>query len=164
MKIWIVVIGLIIAAFLQLFLLQGWQTGMVIGNVLMSYLVVVSLYTTKEQMLWLALLAGLLSDLYSNLDFGFYLGLYLLLAIVCKYLFKFGESEYSWWQPLSVIALASLLQAILVSLPLIALSLGWGLAQNIVSFVSFSVISGGIWYLLLNQLAGVTKKQPRAAG
>lgn len=150
MKMWLLVLGLVVAILLQLFFLQGWQSDLVLGNVLMSYLVVVSLYSTKEQMLWMALFAGLISDLYSSLDFGFYLGLYLLLAIVCKYLLKFGETEKSWWRPLVVIAIAALLQAVLVSLPLIALNLGWNMAQNIFYFVSFSVVSGGIWYLLLN--------------
>lgn len=161
MKIWVIIIGLVVSALLQLFFFQGWQTSLVLGNVLLAYLVVASAYTTKEQMLWLALFAGLLSDLYSSLDFGFYLGLYLLLAIICKYLLKFGEAETPWWQPLVVIGLASLLQAVLVSLPLIALNLGWALAQNIIVFVSFSVISGGIWYLVLSQLTEMTKKIPK---
>lgn len=136
---------------------------MVVGNVLMAYLIIVSLFTTKEQMLWMALFAGLASDLYSNLDFGFYLGFYLLIAIVCKYLLKFGETETSWWRPMVLIAVIASLQSLLVSLPLVALNLGWSLAQNIAYFVIFSVASGGIWYLVLSQASEITKKLPRAA-
>lgn len=145
----------------QLFFLQGLQTGVIVANILIAFLVMVSLYATREQMLWMALACGLLSDLYSSVDFGFYLGFYLLLAIVCKYLLKFGETERSWWRPLMVIALAATLQAVLVSLPLLALNLGWGLAQNLLSFVLFTVIAGGFWYLILNFLDEFSKNLPK---
>lgn len=163
MKLWLLIVGLLLSIIVQLFFFQSWQTGMVIGNILMAFLVVASLFTTKEQMLWMALFAGLASDLYSSLDFGFYLGFYLLLAIVAKYLLKFGETETSWWRPIILIAIAATIQAVLVSLPLIALNLGWNLAQNLAYFVIFSVISGVIWYLILSQAKELTKKLPRVA-
>lgn len=161
MKLWLLIIGLLVSIFTQIFLLQGWQSEMIVGNLLLAYLVVVSLYATKEQMLWMALFAGLASDIYSSLDFGFYLGFYLLLAITCKYLLRFGETELSWWRPLVVIAIASTLQAALVSLPIIAQNPGWGVAQNFLTFVSLSVASGAIWYLVLHQATEITKKLPK---
>ncbi|TXI86417.1 MAG: hypothetical protein E6Q36_09375 [Chryseobacterium sp.] len=163
MKLWLLIVGLIISIVCQVFFLQGWQSESVVGNFLLAYLVVVCLYGSKEQMLWMALVAGLMSDLYSNLDFGFYLGFYLLLVIVCKYLLKFGETELSWWRPLVVIAIAASLQAILVSLPVIAQNPGWVLAQNLALFVSLSVAGGVIWYLILNQASEITKKLPKMA-
>jgi hypothetical protein len=111
-------------------------------------------------MLWAALVAGFMSDLYSNLDFGFYLGFYLLLVIVCKYLLKFGKTNLSWWRLLVVIAIASSLQAILVALPVIVQNPGWVLAQNLALFVSSSVAGGAVWYLILNQAFEITKKLP----
>lgn len=160
MRPWLLIVGLIASIFLQLFFLQGWQSEMVVGNFLLAYLVVACLYSSREQMLWAALVAGFMSDLYSNLDFGFYLGFYLLLVIVCKYLLKFGKTNLSWWRLLVVIAIASSLQAILVALPVIVQNPGWVLAQNLALFVSSSVAGGAVWYLILNQAFEITKKLP----
>ena len=100
MKTVLLAIALVISILLQLFFLQSWQADGISANVVLAYLAIISIYTSTEQMLWMSLFAGLSSDMYSSGDFGFYLGFYLLVAVACKYLFKFGSQEHSWWKPI----------------------------------------------------------------
>ncbi len=82
MKTVILAIGLAIALVIQLFVLQSWQTSGITPNVLLAFLVVSSIFVKSEQLLWLSLVAGVLSDFYSTSDFGLYLGFYLLVVLV----------------------------------------------------------------------------------
>ena len=95
MKTAFLTIGLIISLIIQIFFLQSWQATMIAPNILLAFLVVISLYSSTEQLFWMALISGLIADLYSSSDFGFYLGFFILTAIVSKYVLKFGEIEFS---------------------------------------------------------------------
>lgn len=136
---------------------------MVVANLLLAFFIVSSLFASREQMLWMALVCGLLSDLYSSVDFGFYLGFYLLLAVICKYLLKFGETEYSWWRPIVVLGIAAVSQFVLVSLPLLAQGVEWSMAQNLLGFVVLTMVAGGVWYLGLSYLDELSKNLQKSS-
>jgi len=152
MKTVLLAIALVISILLQLFFLQSWQADGISANVVLAYLAIISIYTTTEQMLWMSLFAGLSSDMYSSGDFGFYLGFYLLVAVACKYLFKFGSQEHSWWKPIFFLAFAASAQSLVVSLPLYSSSAAWEVTQQALTFVILTVGVGVLWYLLLSQL------------
>lgn len=143
---------------LQLFFLQSWQVSGITANIVLAFLVVVSLYATNEQELWLCLFAGLFSDLYSSVDFGFYLGFYLLAGILAKYVMKFGEIEHSWWRPILFIAVASFIQGIVLSIPIFGTLSLFAVTQRIVYYVILSVGVGVIWYLIFAQAIDVIKR------
>lgn len=151
MKSILLAVGLVFSLIMQLFFLQTWQIDGITANIVLSFIVVVSLYTSNEQELWLCLAAGLFSDLYSSIDFGFYMGFYLLVGILSKYVFKFGEIEHSWWRPLVFIAIASLVQGIVLSIPIFSTLSTLIVTQRIVYYVVLSTGAGLIWYLVFAQ-------------
>jgi rod shape-determining protein MreD len=144
-------IGLVFSLISQLFFMQTWQVSSITGNIVLAFLVVISLYSTNEQELWLCLFAGLFSDLYSSVDFGFYLGFYLLIGILTKYVFKFGEIEHSWWRPIVLIGAAALVQGIVLSIPIFGTLSLLTVTQRIIPYVILSMIAGLIWYLVFAQ-------------
>lgn len=152
MKSIILGISLSIALIFQLFFLQTWQTEAIVANVVLSFIVVASLYTTFEQILWLSLFAGLFSDIYSSMDFGFYLGFYLLVAIIAKYFLKFGETEHSWWRPIVFIAVCAFIQSIVTMLPLYQFNSFWTVTNDSLRYVVFTIVAGVVWYLLFAQI------------
>lgn len=161
MKLLMLIGCMVVSILAQLFVLQGWHSEMLTANILLAFFVMASLYSTREQLLWIALACGLFSDFYSSVDFGFYLGFYLLLAIVCKYLFAFGESDHSSWRLLLVLVMASSLQAISITLPIILQGWNKELFFNIAWFVGTTALAGGVWYLILNTMNDYLKKLPK---
>jgi rod shape-determining protein MreD len=151
-------ICLVICVLLQLFFLQSWQTSGTTGSLILSFIVIAALFASTEELLWLALFGGLSSDLYASSVFGFYLVFYLLVAVIAKYFLKFGEIEYSWWKPMVFLVAASLVQAMVVSLPLLASSPITTVTARLVVYVSLTAIAGLAWYLLFTQLAELSKK------
>lgn len=158
MKTIILAIGLAVALIVQLFVLQSWQTGGITPNVLLAYLVTLSIFVKSEQLLWLSLVAGVLSDFYSTSDFGLYLGFYLLVAIIAKYLLKFGETEFSWWRPLVFLAVLCLLQSIVINFDQFSSLYWWAVTKSIIQYVIFTTFAGVIWYLLIKQADDFIKK------
>ncbi len=153
MKAVLLATALLVSIVLQFFFLQSWQADGLTANIVLSFIVVVSLQAKTEQLMWLSLLAGLSSDLYAAGDFGFYLGFYLLVGIISKYLLKFGERDYSWWRPLLYLALVATIQALVVSLPLLNSTPAWPLAQQVAGYVLLTTVAGLIWYVLLSQIS-----------
>lgn len=151
-------LGLIVSLVVQLFFLQSWQIQGITANVVLAFLVIASLYAKPEQELWMCLLAGLFCDLYSSIDFGFYLGFYLLVGILVKYVLKFGDVEYSWWRPIVFIALATLVQGIVASIPLFGSLSLFVVTQSVLVYVILSTIVGVVWYLLFAQMAELVKR------
>ena len=158
MKTVILAIGLAIALVIQLFVLQSWQTSGIAPNVLLAFLVVSSIFVKSEQLLWLSLVAGVLSDFYSTSDFGLYLGFYLLVAIIAKYLLKFGETEFSWWRPLVFLAILCFLQAIVINFGQFSSLYWWAVTKSIIQYVVFTMFAGVIWYLIIKQADDFIKK------
>jgi len=140
------------AIIIQLFILQSWQVDGITPNVLLAFIIISALFVKAEQLLWMSLVAGLFSDFYSSSDFGFYLGLYLLVAIVSKYLLKYGETEFSWWRPLILLGLACALQAIIINFGQIGSLSLWAVTKSTIQYVSLTVMVGAIWYLIIKQL------------
>ncbi len=153
MKATLLATALLVSIVLQFFLLQSWQVDGLTANIVLSFIVIVSLHAKTKQLMWLSLLAGLSSDLYAAGDFGFYLGFYLLVAIISKYWLKFGERDYSWWRPILYLAFVATIQALVVSLPLLNSSPVWQLAQQVASYVLLTTVAGLIWYILLSQIS-----------
>lgn len=151
-------ICLAICVLLQIFFLQSWQTSGMTGNLILSFIVVAALFASTEELLWLALFGGLLSDLYASSEFGFYVGAYLLVAVIAKYFLKFGEVEYSWWKPIVFLSIASFVQGMVASLPLLASSSILAVTTRLVAYVSLTAIAGVVWYLIFTQLADLSKK------
>ncbi len=151
-------ICLVVCVLLQLFFLQGWQTSGTVGNLVLSFIVIAALFASTEELLWLALFGGLSSDLYASSGFGFYLGFYLLVAIIAKYFLKFGEVEYSWWKPIVFLVVASFVQGMASSLPLLASSPIPVVTARIVVYVSLTAAAGVVWYLIFTQLSELSKK------
>ena len=151
-------ICLVICVLLQLFFLQSWQTSGITGNLILSFIVIAALFASTEELLWLALFGGLFSDLYSSSEFGFYLGFYLLVAVIAKYFLKFGEDEYSWWKPIVYLVAVCSVQAIMVSLPLLASNSPLAVTARLVVYFSFTAIAGVVWYLIFTQLVELSKK------
>ncbi len=158
MKTIFLTIGLVISLIIQIFFLQTWQSSVIVPNILLAFIVMVGLYSNTEQLLWMSLFAGLFSDIYSSSEFGFYLGFYLLLAIISKYLLKFGEVEYSWWRPLVFLAMASAVQALVIDAGLYSSLSFWTVTTMILSYVTFTVIAGAIWYLIMSQADELIKR------
>lgn len=158
MKSIILAIGLVISLIAQFFLLQPWQSEVIAGNFVLAFLVVASLYAKSEQELWLCLIAGFFSDLYSSVDFGFYLGLYLLVGILTKYILKFGEVEQSSWRPMLFIAVIAFVQSMVLSIPVFRSLPLLVVTQRILTYVVLSVIIGVVWYLLLAQISEFVKR------
>lgn len=158
MKTIVLAIGLAVALIVQLFVLQSWQTGGITPNVLLAYLVTLSIFVKSEQLLWLSLVAGVLSDFYSTSDFGLYLGFYLLVAIIAKYLLKFGETEFSWWRPLVFLAVLCFLQSIVINFDQFSSLNWWAVTKSIIQYVIFTTFAGVIWYLLIKQTDDFIKK------
>ena len=131
---------------------------MIAPNILLAFLVVISLYSNTEQLLWMSLISGLMADLYSSSDFGFYLGFFILTAIVSKYVLKFGEIEFSWWRPLVFLAMVSAIQALVVGAGFYSASTFWNVTNTIISYVVLTVLSGVIWYLILSQIDEFIKR------
>jgi len=154
----VLAIGLAVALIVQLFVLQSWQTGGITPNVLLAYLVTLSIFVKSEQLLWLSLVAGVLSDFYSTSDFGLYLGFYLLVAIIAKYLLKFGETEFSWWRPLVFLAVLCFLQSIVINFDQFSSLNWWAVTKSIIQYVIFTTFAGVIWYLLIKQTDDFIKK------
>ncbi len=158
MKTFFLSIGLIISILMQIFVFQSWQVGVVVPNVLLAFIVVASLYAKTEQLLWMSLIAGLFCDLYSSSDFGFYIGFYLLTAIVAKYLLKFGEVEFSWWRPLVLLTFMCLVQVLVVSVGLFSMLSFYSVTKIMISYVAYTVMIGLIWYLLMSQVDEFVKR------
>jgi rod shape-determining protein MreD len=154
----ILAIGLAVALIVQLFVLQSWQTGGITPNVLLAYLVILSIFVKSEQLLWLSLVAGVLSDFYSTSDFGLYLGFYLLVAIIAKYLLIFGETEFSWWRPLVFLAVLCFLQSIVINFDQFSSLNWWAVTKSIIQYVIFTTFAGVIWYLIIKQADDFIKK------
>jgi rod shape-determining protein MreD len=151
MKTFLLSIGLIFSLILQLFLFQSWQSEVIVPNVVLAFIIVASLYTKTEQLLWMSLIAGLFCDIYSSSDFGFYIGFYLLVGILAKYLLKFGEVEYSWWRPLLFLAFMSAAQVLAVSAGIFSSMTFWSVTRVITTYVTYTVVVGLIWYLVIYQ-------------
>lgn len=150
--------GLALSIILQLFVLQSWQVGLIVPNILLAFIVVASLYVDTEQLLWAGLISGLSCDLYSSSDFGFYLGFYLLVVIVAKYVLKFGVIEFSWWRPLIYLAVVAFIQLIVTSFGIFnSLSL-WAVTKNIFTYVVLTMVIGLIWYLIMSQIDDFIKR------
>ena len=158
MKTFLLALGLVISLILQIFFLQSWQITSIVPNVLLAFIVVVSLYSNTEQLLWMGLIAGLFSDIYSSADFGFYLGFYLLVVIVAKYILKFGKIEFSWWRPLIYLAALSFLQIVVQNFGIFSSLSFWAVTRNIFGYVVSTVGVGLIWYLLLSQTDDLIKR------
>ena len=144
--------GLTLNFILQFFFLQSWQTSGLGLNLVLAYIVIVSLYATKEEMLWLALFAGLFGDLYSSSDFGLYLGFYLLTAIIAKYFLRVGDIDCSAWKPIVFLAFLSLVQGAIVCIPVYGSAPLQAVTTALASYVSLTVAAGVLWYLLLGHL------------
>lgn len=142
----------------QVFFLQSWQSSQPVFNLVLALLVVACLFNSLENMLWAAFGAGLFLDLYGHGNFGFNLGFYLLLVIICKYLLGFGEREHSWWRPVAVVGVASLTQAILYNLSSLWSGQGLILSQQILGYVCFSMLVAAICYLSLAQFDNLSKR------
>ena len=152
MKSFVLGICLVVAIIVQLFVLQSWQVEGITPNVLLAFIVIASLFVKAEQLLWMSLAAGTLSDFYSSSDLGLYLGLYLLVAIISKYLLKYGETEFSWWRPLILLALVCGLQSIIVNFGQVGNLSWWAVTKSVMQYVSLTVMVGAIWYLIIKQL------------
>lgn len=150
----IVVVSLLV----QVFLLQSWQVSQPVLNLVLALLVVACLFNSLEYMLWAAFGAGLFLDLYAHGNFGFNLGFYLLLIIICKYLLGFGEREHSWWRPVAVVGIATFLQAILYNLSSLWSGAVLILSQQILLYVCFSMLAAAICYLVLIQFDHLSKQ------
>jgi hypothetical protein len=109
-------------------------------------------------MLWLGFFAGMAFDVNANGNFGLGLGFYLLLVLVCKYFFKFGEREYSWWKAAGIAAVSALAQATLLTLPTLLSGRFWGSLADVVYYSVLTFIAACIWYLVLGQLFELADK------
>ncbi len=142
---------LVLVLLLQYFLFVALGTDVIIPNVTLATLVVLSFYVDVEQLMWLGLVGGLFSDLYSGAEFGLYLGLFVLVVLVCKMILNFSSANRSWWLATVVLAVATFVQAIILSMPLLGSQLGhWPeLVIQTLWFVCLTVVSGIILYFLL---------------
>ncbi len=162
MKAALLATALLVSIGLQFFFLQSWQVDGLTANIVLSFIVVASLQAKTEQLMWLSLLAGLSSDLYAAGDFGFYLGFYLLVSIISKYLLKFGERDYSWWRPILYLAIVSIVPGVVITLPLLNSSPAWQLAQQVAGYVLLTTMTGLIWYILLSQISQWASRDNRS--
>lgn len=152
MKTAIAAILVIVALLIQFCLMVAWGDSMVIPNVTLALLVMLSFYVDVEQLMWLGLFAGLFSDLYSHTEFGVYLGMFILVILVCKLVFRFDSNNKSWWLASLVLLAASLVQAIILAIPLVSSGLGGGvgvLSEQVVWFVIGTAVTGLAFFLLL---------------
>ena len=145
-----ILLGLSLLA--QLFLFQAWQVACIVPNVTLGLLVMLSLYMNVEQLLWMGLFSGLFFDLYGKVDFGLYLGFYILVVLICKLVFKFGEVERSWWRPTVVVAISALVQYVLIGLPIDLGQSNWLFFERAISFVGLTAGVAMLWYLILTQI------------
>jgi|GEM_PF-1556981 len=150
--------AVIVSLLVQVFFLQGWQVSQPVLNLVLALLVVACLFNSLEYMLWAAFGAGLFLDFYAHGNFGFNLGFYLLLIIVCKYLLGFGEREHSWWRPVAVVGVATFLQAVLYNISSLWSGAALVLSQQILAYVCFSMLAAAICYLILVQFEHLSKK------
>jgi len=110
--------------------------------------------------MWLALISGLFSDLYGASEFGLYLGLYILVVLVCKVVLRFGAEQRSWWLGALVLAGAAVLQAMMFTAPILGNQLGLGVGQLFEQIIWFGVTTalvGLVFWVLLqfaNQVFG----------
>lgn len=152
MKTVIAAILVIIALLIQFCLMVAWGDSIAIPNVTLALLVMLSFNVDVEQLMWLGLFAGLFSDLYSHTEFGVYLGMFILVILVCKFVFRFDNNNRSWWLASLVLMAASLTQAIILAIPLIGSGLGGGLGvlgEQVVWFVVGTTVIGLVLFLLL---------------
>lgn len=145
-----VMIGL--ALLLQFCLFTAWSGEMVIPNLTLAVLVMLSFYIDTEQMMWLALLAGLFTDLYSHAEFGLFIGLYILVVLVCKVVLNLSNSHRSWWLATVVLAVSALVQGLFMLVPLISSSFAnnaAGLIEQVLWLVVLTTGFGLLVYVLL---------------
>lgn len=158
MKLAGVIILFIASLIIQLFFLESWQVAGVTANVVLAFLVVACLFVPLEQILWLGLIGGLMFDFYNNADFGFSMGFYLLIILLAKLIFKFGENEHSWWKPVLFVVTASLVQATLLRFSNVLLGFNWIVILQIILYSLFTGLVAVAWYLVLGQLNDLSEK------
>jgi cell shape-determining protein MreD len=158
MKLAGVIILFIASLIIQLFFLESWQVAGVTANVVLAFLVVACLFVPLEQILWLGLIGGLMFDFYNNADFGFSMGFYLLIILLAKLIFKFGENEHSWWKPVFFVVTASLVQATLLRFSNVLLGFNWIVILQIILYSLFTGLVAVAWYLVLGQLNDLSEK------
>lgn len=152
MKTVIATILVILALLVQYCLILTWGDSIVIPSVTLALLVMLSFYVDVEPLMWLGLLAGLFSDLYSQTEFGVYLGMFILVILVCKLVFRFDNNNKSWWLASLVLMAASFVQAIILSIPLIGTQPAGGyglLIEQVAWFVVGTALAGLLFYVLL---------------
>ena len=148
----------VLSVIIQMFFLESWQVAGVTANIVLAFLVVSCLFIPLEQILWMGLVGGLVFDFYNNADFGFNMGFYILIVIVAKYIFKFGENEYSWWKPAVFAVTAAFIQALLLRFSNIFIGFSWTVAAQIMAYSLLTGAAAIIWYLVIGQVEELADK------
>lgn len=152
MKTAVAAILLVVTLLVQFCIMLAWGDSLVIPNVTLALLVMLSFYVDVEPLMWLGLLGGLFSDLYSQTEFGVYLGMFILVILVCKLVFRLDSNNKSWWVASLVLMAASFLQAIILTVPLLNTQFGGGygvLVEQVAWFVIGTTTVGLVIFVLL---------------
>ncbi len=95
-KRWLQLLIVIILSILQISLAKSF--GLVSGNFLLAYFLVASLYFDYTLLIWLALLSGVLLDLYGvPSSFGLNIGFLLLVVIISKLVIRIENQTQRLW-------------------------------------------------------------------
>jgi len=119
-------------------------SSVIAGNLLLAYFIAASAFFEYNMLIWLALIGGLMLDLYGpHSNFGLHMGFLLLVVIICKLIIRIEtQSQRLWYCFLISIAFSGLF--FVVDLGLVVNVLGRATFLPLVWKLFLSIVYNGL--------------------
>ncbi len=147
---WLIVLVIIA---LQVSIGQSFGGGVFAAPLSLLAIVVLANFVSTEQLLYIALVSGVLIDVSSGVGFGYNIVLYLLIALFCKLAMRFGQREKSLTTILLLSGLITLLYNFLQFVGIFSVDHILEIGTNITR-VSLQIVFSLAWVIVFYYLFG----------